>query len=55
MLLRAGVPITVVSKRIGHSSIAITGDVYQHVDSGMQADAAQRGVALILDAVVTNL
>lgn len=29
-LLSAGVPITVVSKRLGHSSVAITAAIYSH-------------------------
>jgi hypothetical protein len=31
MLLNSGVPLEVVSEVLGHSSIAITGDVYGHV------------------------
>jgi len=30
----------VVSERLGHSSVAFTMQVYQHVLPGMQADAA---------------
>jgi integrase len=56
ILLRAGVPLIVVSRRLGHRSIAITADTYGHIDSEMQADAAQLGAALIRDAgLVTNL
>jgi integrase len=39
-LLKAGVPVKVVSERLGHSSPAFTMTVYQHVLPGMQADAA---------------
>jgi integrase len=46
----AGVPITVVSKRLGHASIVLTADVYSHVNAEMQSDAAERGLALILGA-----
>ncbi len=38
--LKAGVPVKVVSERLGHSSPAFTMTVYQHVLPGMQADAA---------------
>jgi hypothetical protein len=31
----------VVSERLGHSSVAFTMQVYQHVLPGMQADAAR--------------
>ena len=40
VLLKAGVPVKVVSERLGHSSPAFTMSVYQHVLPGMQADAA---------------
>ncbi len=40
LLLKAGVPIKVVSERLGHASVAFTMQVYQHVLPGMQADAA---------------
>ena len=36
----AGVPLKVVSERLGHSSIAITADTYQHVLDHMQDKAA---------------
>jgi integrase len=34
--------LKVVSERLGHSSIAITADVYAHVSPAMQEDAAQK-------------
>ena len=40
ILLKANVPVKVVSERLGHSSPAFTITVYQHVLPGMQADAA---------------
>ncbi len=40
ILLKAGVPVKVVSERRGHSSPAFTMTVCQHVLPGMQADAA---------------
>ena len=40
LLLKDGVPVKVVSERLGHSSVAFTMQVYQHVLPGMQADAA---------------
>jgi integrase len=39
-LLRAGVPLKVVSERLGHTSTAFTADVYQHVIPGMQEEAS---------------
>ena len=41
ILPKAGVPVKVVSERLGHSSPAFTISVYQHVLPGMQADAAR--------------
>lgn len=40
LLLRAGVPVKVVSERLGHANVAFTMNVYQHVLPGMQAHAA---------------
>ncbi|RIK11188.1 MAG: hypothetical protein DCC49_01185 [Acidobacteria bacterium] len=40
MLLRDGVDLKVISERLGHSSVAITGDVYAHVVGDMQDSAA---------------
>jgi integrase len=40
ILLQAGVPVKVVSERLGHANPAFTITVYQHVIPGMQADAA---------------
>jgi integrase len=40
LLLKAGVPVKVVSERLGHASAAFTMSVYQHVLPGMQAEAA---------------
>jgi integrase len=38
----------VVQERLGHSSIAITMDIYSHVLPSMETDAADRVAALIL-------
>jgi integrase len=47
--LVAGVETKLISERLGHSSTAITSDVYTHVPVGMQDDAARRVAALILE------
>lgn len=47
LLLKAGVPLKVVSERLGHSSPAFTMAVYQHVLPGMQRDAAETFARLI--------
>lgn len=40
LLIKEGVPVKVVSERLGHSHIAFTMQTYQHVLPGMQSDAA---------------
>ncbi len=40
ILLKEGVPVKVVSERLGHADPAFTMKTYQHVLPGMQADAA---------------
>ena len=49
-ILSHGVPLKVVSEILGHSSIAITGDVYGHVSPDVSWDAVAT-----LGAVLTNL
>jgi integrase len=39
--LAAGVPIAVVSKILGHSSIAVTADIYSHLLKGVGRQAAK--------------
>jgi len=41
LLIKEGVPVKVVSERLGHANIAFTIQTYQHVLPGMQADAAR--------------
>jgi integrase len=40
--LAAGIPVKVMSERLGHASTQITMDLYSHVIPGMQADAAAK-------------
>jgi len=47
LLIAAGVPVKVVSERLGHASPAFTMVTYQHVLPGMQAEAAARFAELI--------
>jgi integrase len=47
LLLAAGVPVKVVSERLGHASAMITLGVYAHVMPGMQAEAAVKFGALL--------
>lgn len=47
ILLGAGVPVKVVSERLGHASATITLGVYAHVMPGMQAEAAATFATLL--------
>ena len=42
LMLSEGVHLKVVSERLGHSSIAITGDIYSHVQPSVQREAVER-------------
>lgn len=48
IMLKAGVPVKVVSERLGHANAAFTMSVYQHVLPGMQAEAAAVFAALLV-------
>ena len=48
LLIKAGVPVKVVSERLGHGNPAFTIDTYQHVLPGMQAEAARMFESLIV-------
>lgn len=47
LLLAAGIPVKVVSERLGHANATITLGVYAHVMPGMQAEAAATFAALM--------
>jgi integrase len=47
LALKAGVPVKVISERLGHESPAFTLKQYAHVLPGMQAEAAAQVAALI--------
>ncbi len=49
--LRAGVDLLTMSKRLGHSSVAVTGDIYAHVIEELDRDAAERTAGLFLPRV----
>ena len=46
-LLRAGVPVAVVSKRLGHKNIGVTLTIYAHALPGDDEDAAEMGAQLL--------
>ena len=45
--ISAGVPLAVVSKRLGHSTIAVTVDVYGHLLGDANQNAADAAAALV--------
>ena len=47
LMLAAGVPMPIVSKRLGHSTLTITSDTYSHLLEGVGRDAAQRASNLV--------
>lgn len=47
--IRAGVDVKTLSSMLGHSSVSFTLDVYAHATNGMQADAADKLQAVILE------
>ena len=51
LMLASGAPLALVSKRLGHSSITVTADTYQHLFDGVGRDAAERAAALVPRAV----
>ena len=50
LLVAAGVPIKVVSERLGHAHPGFTMHTYQHLLPGMSADAANRFAQLIANS-----
>jgi integrase len=49
-LLEAGVPLKVVSERLGHASIQLTADVYSHVSAQFQRQAVEQFAAYMTPA-----
>lgn len=47
MALAAGVPMKVVSDNLGHSTLAVTANVYSHVSSELAKDSAERVAAAL--------
>jgi hypothetical protein len=45
--LAAGVPVKVISERLGHATSAFTQDVYMHVIPDLEHDAADQIAGLV--------
>jgi integrase len=41
-MLASGVPLSVVSQRLGHSSVRVTADVYSHAINGQDDEAVRK-------------
>ncbi len=47
LMLAAGVDMVIVSKRLGHSTVTITTDLYSHLLGGVGRDAAEKAASLV--------
>lgn len=52
LMLNNGIPVIVVSRRLGHAKASITLDVYEHLIPSMQAEAAELMDELIMPVAV---
>jgi integrase len=50
LALAEGINTLVVSERLGHSSMAVTAELYQEVTPNIEDDAARRIAAAVLEA-----
>lgn len=53
LALAAGVRLDIVSRQLGHSSVAITADVYGHADDKALAEAAEQIGAVLSEQAST--
>jgi integrase len=53
LLLAQGVHPKIVQEMLGHSSVAITIDLYSHVTPSLQTEAAQRLDAILRPSLAT--
>jgi len=55
LALEAGVPIEVISKMLGHASIATTADIYQHLRPTTDREAAEEIAAFIFQSTDSHV
>jgi integrase len=55
LALQAGVHPKVVSERLGHTTVAMTLDIYSHAIPALQEDAAATIASLVTDAAMTEI
>lgn len=46
-LMQAGVPLPAIAQRVGHSSVAVTGDIYSHVSPELRIDVATLAARIV--------
>lgn len=46
--LQAGIPVNVATEWLGHASVSITSDIYQHVTAAMSEEAGAKLTAIVL-------
>lgn len=49
-MIAAGIPLLVISRRLGHGSISVTADIYGHLLPEADAEAAQRAADFVARA-----
>jgi integrase len=54
-MLKQGIHPKIVQERLGHSTIAMTLDIYSHVTPGLQQAAAQAFDNLVIQEINANL
>jgi integrase len=54
-LMQAGVPLPAIAQRVGHSSVAVTGDIYSHVRPEVRNDTAAAGAQIVFGAADARL
>ena len=47
LMLEAGVPLTVISKSLGHADLGTTSDIYRHLTQTMQEQTAATMAAIM--------
>ena len=52
LMLNNGIPVIIVSRRLGHAKASITLDVYGHLIPSMQAEAAEMMDELVMPIAV---
>ena len=52
--IRAGVDLLRMSKRLGHSSVSVTGNIYAHFIEELDQEAAEKTAGLLLPRAASD-